>query len=163
MNRSFAALMLIGTATLLAGADKAPKPGSSYTWKLPNGAITITVGWSNSEGVLSGTLRNGTSLTLALATIHLRQYRQPLSGIIVDSPIGQVSNVPSNNTAVFDAIGAKTSVGCAIVIDSVELILEDASGNRGSTTLKTKADAQLYWYSGSGCYWEERKYKKSNK
>lgn len=163
MKRSFAVLMLMGTATLLAGADKAPKPGSSYTWKLPKGAITITVGWSSSAGVLSGTLKNSTSLTLALATIYLRQYRQPLSSIIVDSPIGQVSNVPSNNTAVFDAIGTKISVGCAIVIDSVELFLEDSSGNRGSTKLKTAADAEPYWYSGSGCYWEERKYKQSKK
>ena len=151
------------TATVLTGADKPPKPGSSYAWNTPKGQITLTVGWSRYEGVLSGTLRNSTSLTIALAIIHLRQYRQPLSGIIVDSPIGQVSNVPPNNTAVYDAIGTRTSIGCAVVIDSVELFVEDRSGNRGSTKLKTEADAEPYWYTGPSCFWEERKYKKSKK
>jgi hypothetical protein len=147
--------------TSLVGADKTAKPGSSYTWDGPNGAITLTVKWDSFQGVLSGTLKNSTSLTIALGIINLRQYRQPLSGIIIDSPIAEVKNVPANNTAVYDAIGTKTSVGCAVVIDSVELSFEDSSGNNGSTKLKTEADTEPYWYTGPSCYWEERKYKKS--
>jgi hypothetical protein len=40
------------------------------------------------------------------------------------------------------------------------VVFEDNSGSRSSANLKTE-NAEPYWYTGQGCYWEERKYKKA--
>ena len=156
-------LLLAGISTVALGANKVLKAGSFYSWDVSSGAIAVSVRWESFEGVLRGTLKNTTSLTVRLATNHLRQYRQPLSGVIVESVRANVSNVPPQNEAVYDAIGMKTSVGCSVVLDSVEIYFEDASGKREMARLKTGADASPYWYGGPGCYWEEKKYKKSQK
>jgi hypothetical protein len=162
MKRLVCLLSIMTGASFLATGEKPPKPGSLYTWTTEKGTITLTVEWDSYENVLRGMLTNSTPLTLTIGRIHLRQYRQPLLGIIVDSPVGQVSNVPPGNTAVYNAIGTKAQLGCSVVIDSVDLFLEDVSGNRGSTKLKADG-AEPYWYTGPSCYWEERKYKKSKR
>ena len=104
-------------------------------------SLTLTMGWDRHEDVLRGRLANSTSFTITSATINLRQYVQPLSGVITNSPSGHVSNVPPNQAAVFAVGGGDVSFGCAVVIDSVEL---ECRGHGRETTLGQAEDERAY-------------------
>lgn len=134
-----------------------------YTWTSEKGQISVEdVHWGQTTDDLPhGLLRNSTEFSVVMATIRFRQYQQP-GRPLVDSPIAVVSALPPGETGVFDALGTKLWAGCAVVLDSVSVILEDSTGARGQQTLKAGADAGPVWLNKPRCTREKLKYEKTS-
>jgi hypothetical protein len=139
--------------------EKKPKPGAAYTWRLQTGSITLSLKWCAFDGVLRGVIQNSTRLSLENAVVSYRQYLQPLSGLIIDSPIAIVSSIPPLQSAEYRPVGVQLYQGCAIVLDSLDVLLRDVAGNQERQRL-TAPDAEPFWY--GGCQGEERKYRKQH-
>jgi len=91
--------------------------------------------------------------------IVLQQYRDPANSHIFDSPFALITDIPANSSRVFDALALKGNLGCAALLDHVEVTFEGYAAVRFSAPSGTS----YAWYDGSGCVWTKRRWEKNQR